>query len=67
MAGFAGEISHFRFGTNASHGCGAAGIPCIGDGPSLETLAHTRDEYIEVEQLTKACRGFYSILSQVTK
>ena len=43
-----------------------AGIPCIGYGPSLESLAHVRDEYIEIDQLTKAYHGFYSILSQLT-
>ena len=36
-------------------------------GPSLESLAHVRDEYIEIDQLKKACRGFYGILSQLTK
>ena len=33
----------------------------------LESLAHVRDEYIEIAQLTKACRGFESILSELTK
>ena len=46
---------------------GEAGIPTIGYGPSLESLAHVRDEYIEIAQLTKACRGFESILSELTK
>jgi putative selenium metabolism hydrolase len=66
-AGIEAPVSHFAFCTNASHFCGEAGIPTIGYGPSLESLAHTRDEYIEIEQLTKACRGFYSILAQLTK
>ena len=66
-AGIDAPISHFSFCTNGSHFCGEAGIPCIGFGPSLESLAHVRDEYIEVEQLKKACRGFYGILSQLTK
>ena len=66
-AGIDAPISHFAFCTNGSHFCGEAGIPCIGFGPSLESLAHVRDEYIEIEQLKKACRGFYGILSQLTK
>ena len=45
----------------------AAGIPCFGYGPSLESLAHVRDEYIEIDQLTKACKGFECILAQLTK
>lgn len=66
-AGIDAPISHFAFCTNGSHFCGEAGIPCIGFGPSLESLAHVRDEYIEINQLKKACRGFYGILSQLTK
>ena len=66
-AGIEAPISHFAFCTNGSHFCGEAGIPAIGYGPSLESLAHVRDEYIEIEQLTKACRGFYSILAQLTR
>ncbi len=64
-AGIEAPISHFSFCTNGSHFCGEAGIPTIGYGPSLESLAHVRDEYIEIEQLTKACRGFESILRQL--
>ena len=42
-AGIEAPISHFSFCTNGSHFCGEAGIPCIGYGPSLESLAHVRD------------------------
>lgn len=66
-AGVDAAISHFAFCTNGSHFCGEAGIPTIGYGPSLESLAHVRDEYIEVEQLDKAYQGFYHILSQLTR
>lgn len=66
-AGIDAPLSHFSFCTNASHFCGEAGIPTIGYGPSLESLAHVRDEYIEISQLTKSCRGFASILAELTK
>ena len=66
-AGIDAPISHFSFCTNGSHFCGEAGIPTIGFGPSLESLAHVRDEYIEIEQLTRSCRGFYGILSRLTR
>ena len=39
----------------------------IGYGPSLESLAHVRDEYIEIDQLTKAYKGFKCILDQLTR
>ncbi len=64
-AGIETSISHFAFCTNGSHFCGEEGIPTIGYGPSLESLAHVRDEYIEIDQLTRACRGFESILKKL--
>lgn len=66
-AGIYAPISHFAFCTNGSHFCGERGIPTIGFGPSLECLAHVVDEYIEIEQLLKACEGFCGILSELTK
>ena len=66
-AGIEAKLSHFAFCTNGSSFCGEACIPCIGYGPSLESLAHVRDEYIEIDQLTKACKGFECILAQLTK
>lgn len=61
-AGIDAQVSHFAFCTNGSHYCGELGIPTIGYGPSLETLAHVRDEYIEIEELLKAYHGFQHIL-----
>ena len=65
-AGIDAPISHFSFCTNGSHYAGEAGIPTIGYGPSLESLAHVRDEYIEIDQLVKAVNGFRSILKELT-
>lgn len=66
-AGIETSISHFSFCTNGSHFCGENGIPTIGYGPSLEALAHVRDEYIEISELIKACHGFEAILMELTK
>ena len=66
-AGIEAPISHYDFCTNGSHFCGEAGIPTVGFGPSLETLGHVIDEYIELEQLTKSYHGFLSILEKLTK
>ena len=65
QAGIDAPLSHFSFCTNGSSFCGELGIPAVGFGPSLESLAHVVDEYIEVEQLLRACRGFQGILSQL--
>ncbi|HIT90756.1 MAG TPA: YgeY family selenium metabolism-linked hydrolase, partial [Candidatus Merdenecus merdavium] len=44
---------------------GEAGIKTIGFGPSQENLAHTIDEYIELEQLYIGAEGYYGILQSV--
>ncbi len=64
-AGLKPEITQYSFCTNGSHYAGEAGIKTIGFGPSRENLAHTIDEYIEVEQLLQATKGYYGILQAV--
>lgn len=64
-AGLQPEITQYSFCTNGSHYAGEAGIKTIGFGPSRENLAHTVDEYIEVEQLLKAAAGYYGIAKAV--
>ena len=56
------EIMHYNFCTNGSHYGGEKGIKTIGYGPSKENIAHTVDEYIELDQLFKVTEGFYAIL-----
>lgn len=65
--GFNPEVSHYSFCTNGSHYAGEKGIMTIGFGPSLERLAHTIDEYIEVEQLLSAVKGYYTINNAALK
>lgn len=60
--GFSPEITQYNFCTNGSHYAGEAGIKTIGMGPSLENLAHTINEYIEIEQLTKVTECYYGIM-----
>ena len=64
-AGLKPAVTQYSFCTNGSHYAGEAGIPTVGFGPSRENLAHTIDEYIEVEQLLQATRGYYGILQSV--
>jgi putative selenium metabolism hydrolase len=64
-AGLEPEITQYSFCTNGSHYAGEAGMKTIGFGPSRENLAHTIDEYIEVDQLLKATAGYYGILKSV--
>ena len=60
-AGLTPAISHYSFCTNGSHYAGEKGIRTFGFGPSLETLAHTIDEYIEESQLHGATDGYAAI------
>jgi putative selenium metabolism hydrolase len=64
-AGINPEITQYSFCTNGSHYAGEAGIRTIGFGPSKENLAHTIDEYIELEQLFTGAEGYYGILKSV--
>ena len=64
-AGINPEITQYSFCTNGSHYAGEAGIKTIGFGPSKENLAHTIDEYIEIEQLHIGTEGYYGILKSV--
>jgi putative selenium metabolism hydrolase len=61
-AGLDPRVTRYSFCTNGSHYAGEAGIATIGFGPSREDLAHTIDEYIEIDQLLQATRGYYGIL-----
>ncbi|MFP4481206.1 MAG: YgeY family selenium metabolism-linked hydrolase [Thermovirgaceae bacterium] len=56
------KVQHYYFCTNGSYYAGKAGIPTVGFGGSLETLAHVDDEYIEIDHLAKACEGYYGII-----
>ncbi|MDA3918565.1 MAG: YgeY family selenium metabolism-linked hydrolase [Deltaproteobacteria bacterium] len=57
------EMAVYSFCTNGSHYAGEAGIKTMGFGPSKESQAHVNDEYIEISQLTGACRGYYGLMN----
>lgn len=61
-SGFNPQITQYNFCTNGSHYAGEAGIPTFGLGPSQENLAHTMNEYIETEQLTKVTECYYGVM-----
>lgn len=66
-AGQEAAATHYSFCTNGSHYAGEAGIPTVGLGPSPENLAHTDDEYIELEQLTLACERYQAVMRALLK
>jgi acetylornithine deacetylase/succinyl-diaminopimelate desuccinylase-like protein len=64
--GISPELTHYAFCTNGSGTAGRLGIPTVGFGPGNEELAHRVDEYVEVDQLAAAARGFSGIAEQLT-
>ncbi len=65
--GHAPRITQYNFCTNGSHYAGEAGIPTLGLGPSREDLAHTVDEYIELDQLYKVTECYYAVMRALLK
>lgn len=59
------EFSTYSFCTNGSHYAGEKRIKTIGYGPSLESLAHIDDEYIELDQLCEAVQGYVRIIEAI--
>ncbi len=57
-AGIPFRTTAYRFCTNAAETAGVRGIPTIGFGPSSEEQAHVVNEWVEVEQLTRAAAGY---------
>ena len=60
------QLSAYSFCTNGSYYAGEAGIKTIGYGPSLESLAHTTDEYISLNALYESVEGYQAIMHALT-
>ncbi len=60
-AGLDPGLSSYQFCTNGAYSAGVAGVPTIGFGPSTEQHAHVVDEFIEIDQLVRARRGYAGI------
>ena len=66
-SGLSQKVKTYSFCTNGSHYAGEAGIPTIGLGPSREDLAHTDDEYVELEELYKAAESYGAVMRALLK
>ncbi len=67
QAGLTPAVAQYSFCTNGSHYAGEAGIPTVGLGPSLESLAHTDDEYVEITQLERAAESYCAVMAALLK
>lgn len=66
QAGISPLLTHYAFCTNGSGTAGRLGIPTVGFGPGEEELAHRTDEYVEIDQLAAAARGYGAIAQRLT-
>ncbi len=58
------EILGVPFGTDAGP-LSTAGTPCVVFGPGDIAQAHTKDEWIEIEQVHLAAEAYYRIAREV--
>jgi acetylornithine deacetylase/succinyl-diaminopimelate desuccinylase family protein len=58
------EISGVPYGTDAGP-LGAAGLPCVVFGPGDIAQAHTKDEWIELDQVRLAADAYYRMAVQL--
>lgn len=65
--GISSELTEYSFCTNGSHYAGERSIKTIGFGPSMENLAHIVDEYIDINQLQLACKGYQKIMEIILR
>ena len=59
------QLGAYRFCTNAAYSAGRAGVPTIGFGPGTEARAHIVDEFIELEELFAAARGYAALIPHI--
>src|SRR5262249_55049593 len=57
-AGLDPTPTHYSFCTNGSLSAGELGIPTIGFGVGVESMAHQIDEHVTIESLCAGARGF---------
>jgi acetylornithine deacetylase/succinyl-diaminopimelate desuccinylase-like protein len=64
-AGLPAETSTYGFCTNGSLTAGLRGVTTVGYGIGREEVAHTVDEYIEIEKLYVGTAGYTAVVSSL--
>jgi putative selenium metabolism hydrolase len=53
--------THYSFCTNGSYAAGICGIPTIGFGVGVESMAHQVDEHVTLESLRQGAQGYAAL------
>jgi putative selenium metabolism hydrolase len=64
-AGLDPTPTHYSFCTNGSLTAGVLGIPTIGFGVGVESMAHQVDEHVTLESLRDGARGYAALARQL--
>jgi putative selenium metabolism hydrolase len=57
--------THYSFCTNGSYAAGICGIPTIGFGVGVESMAHQVDEHVRLDSLRRGAQGYAALASMV--
>jgi putative selenium metabolism hydrolase len=57
--------THYSFCTNGSYAAGICGIPSIGFGVGVESVAHQVDEHVSLTSLRRGAQGYAALASMV--
>ncbi len=55
--------THYSFCTNGSYAAGICGIPTIGFGVGVESVAHQVDEHVTLDSLRRGAQGYAALAS----
>jgi putative selenium metabolism hydrolase len=57
--------THYSFCTNGSYAAGICGIPTIGFGVGVESVAHQVDEHVTLDSLRRGAQGYAALAAMV--
>jgi acetylornithine deacetylase/succinyl-diaminopimelate desuccinylase-like protein len=60
-AGLDPTPTHYSFCTNGSYAAGVCGIPTIGFGVGVESMAHQVDEHVSLDSLRRGAQGYAAL------
>jgi putative selenium metabolism hydrolase len=66
-AGLDPTPTHYSFCTNGSLTAGVLGIPTLGFGVGIESVAHQVDEYVTIDSLVAGAKGFAMLARELTR